>query len=217
LLKGYAIEEVEECLELVTPTGAAILTTLASESGGKSGGHKVLVGAGCGYGQRRLRTRPNILRALLLEVRPADPVEAEDCLVLECNIDDMTPELIGTLFQQLMGAGALDVFTTSVMMKKQRQAALVTVLCTPDRRETMLDTIFLNSTTFGVREYNVRRTVLTRRHEVVQTPFGPVRMKVGTWRDRDVVRSPEYEDCVAAAKSSGVPVRVVYESAARVG
>jgi uncharacterized protein (DUF111 family) len=217
LLKGYAVQEVDECLELVTPTGAAILTTLASECGGKRGLPQVLVGTGCGYGQRRLRTRPNILRALLFEFRPADTVEPDDCLVLECNIDDMTPELIGTLFQQLRGAGALDVFTTSVMMKKQRQAALVTVLCAPDRRETVLDTLFLNSTTFGVREYNVRRTVLARRHELVQTPFGPVRMKVGTWRNRDVVRSPEYEDCVAAAKSAGVPVRVVYESAARVG
>jgi uncharacterized protein (TIGR00299 family) protein len=215
LLKGFAVREVDECVELVTPTGAAILTTLAGMEGGGRHSERTLLRSGSGYGQRKLRTRPNLLRALLFEVGAQTAAASDECVVLESNVDDMTAELAGALFAALMEAGALDVFTTAVQMKKQRPAMMVTVLCAPEHRETMLDVLFKNSTTFGVREYPVRRTVLVRRHESVQTAFGPVRIKIGTWRQGDVTRSPEFEDCAAAAKVAGVPVRQVYEAALR--
>jgi uncharacterized protein (DUF111 family) len=100
-------------------------------------------------------------------------------------------------------------------MKKQRPGVLLSVLCRFEDRERVLDTLFRGSTTFGVRETTVERTVLERRMETVSTPYGPIRVKCGLWQGDVVTRAPEYEDCVEAAKRNSVPVRRVYESAIR--
>ena len=141
---------------------------------------------------------------------------AEEVLVLECNLDDTTPELVGCLFDQLLEAGALDVFTTPVFMKKQRQGILLTVLCLPADRETMLDLIFRESTTFGIREHLSKRTVLERSFQIVETPYGGVRMKIGKRNGAVVTASPEIEDCRKLAQEKGVAVRNVYEAAKKV-
>jgi uncharacterized protein (DUF111 family) len=133
--------------------------------------------------------------------------------VLECNLDDTTPELVGCLFDQLLDAGALDVFTTPVLMKKQRQGILLTVLCIPADRSTMLDLIFRESTTFGIRERLEKRTVLERSFKNVETPYGEVRIKIGRRNDEIVTASPEIEDCRKCAVESGVPVKKVYDAA----
>jgi uncharacterized protein (DUF111 family) len=135
------------------------------------------------------------------------------CLVLETNLDDMNPEWIGALVSKLLAAGALDVFTTAIQMKKQRPGILLTVLGTPARREALLDLIFAESTTFGVREYLTHRTVLPREFEEVDTPYGRVRIKIGRWRDRPVTAAPEYEDCARCADTAHVALRTVYEAA----
>jgi uncharacterized protein (DUF111 family) len=171
-----------------------------------------LAGAGYGFGQRMLRSRPNLLRALLFETADA-ATGADECLVMECNLDDMVPELIGALTQRLLDAGALDVFTTPIQMKKQRPGTLLTILCRPESRAKLQALVFTESTTFGLREYVARRTVLERESVEVGTPYGAVRVKLGKWKGAIVTRAPEYEDCRARAEAANVPVRVVYEAA----
>lgn len=213
LLKGAAVCEVDEPFETVTPTGAALLTSWRNADAVPAGARVVEVAYS--FGHRRLQGRPNVLRATLLEYAAPLAAPPGACLVLECNLDDTTPELIGALTGRLLEAGALDVYTTPIQMKKQRPGVLLGVLCEPAARAVLLDLIFRGCTTFGVREYPVTRTVLARRHETVQTPYGPVRVKIGTWNGDDVTRAPEFEDCAQAAKAHEVSVRAVYEAALR--
>ncbi|NQT92177.1 MAG: nickel pincer cofactor biosynthesis protein LarC [Lentisphaerae bacterium] len=214
LLKGSLVTQTDEPFELVTPTAAALLTTWRETLPPSKSGRWTLSGSANAIGHRELQDRPNLLRATLIKKTAADG-DAQDCLVLECNVDDTVPELLGSLTQALLDKGALDVFTASVQMKKQRPGSLVTVLCMSPEREALLDTIFLESTTFGVREYSVSRTLLERRHESVDTPYGTVRVKIGSWKGRDITRAPEHDDCAARAREHDVPVRTVYEAACR--
>ncbi len=208
LLKGHPTTRTTERAELVTPTGAALL--MSWKSSGAAVNDAVAVEIGYGFGRQMLEKRPNVLRAVLFEATQSGD---DQCMVLECNIDDTIPEIIGTLVGRLLEAGALDVFTTAVQMKKQRQGILLTVLCASERREDMLDLIFKESTTFGVREHAVQRTRLDRRFEEVETSYGPLRVKIGTWRGVDVTCAPELDDCVQLSSEHGVPVRAVYEAA----
>ena len=137
----------------------------------------------------------------------------DQCVVLECEIDDTIPELLGSLLQKLTEGVALDAFTTAIQMKKQRPGTLLTVLCRPADKAACLDTIFRESTTFGVREHIANRTVLERRHVEVETIYGTVRVKVGRWQGEDITHAPEHDDCVRCANEKGVSVRAVYESA----
>lgn len=214
LLRGRPCIGVDETRETVTPTGAALLVEWA-ESMPAPAGLRRMDAAGYGFGHHEFRGRPNVLRAVRMEPAADAVASPEDCLVIETQVDDSTAEWIGVLVQKLMVEGALDVFTTPVQMKKQRPGTLVTVLCAPERREAMLDVLFRNCTTFGVRERAVRRTVLDRRWETVATEFGPVRVKIGIWRGEDVTRAPEMDDCIARAAERGVPPRRVYEAAQR--
>jgi len=210
LLRGFPVSPTNEPFELVTPTGAALLTTWASLSQVPAASRITAVGHG--FGHRTLQSRPNLLRATVYETEDAQP-GTEVCLVLECQVDDTQPELVGALMDRLLAAGALDAFTTPVQMKKQRPGTLITVLSTDAGRDAMLDLLFRESTTFGVREYHTRRTTLDRRSMTVNTVFGPVRVKVGAWHGEDVTLSPELEDCRTLAAERGVAVRAVYEAA----
>lgn len=210
LLVDFPVVQTQEQSELVTPTGAALLTTWRTQEQVPAGARVAAVGYGLGH--RVLGTRPNLLRAILFETTPTAET-SDECLVLECNLDDTVPELIGALFGRLLAGGALDVFTTPIQMKKQRPGILLSVLCMVARREELLDLIFRESTTFGVREYVVQRTMLARRHVDVTTRYGTVRVKVGTWKGEPITQSPEYEDCVRCAETEGVAVRAVYEAA----
>ena len=211
LLKGMPITHVDEPFELVTPTGAALLTSWRSVDAWPSGWSISRVGQG--FGQRRLNGRPNLLRALLLEPAAVTADDSSACLVLETNIDDTTPELVGALTQKLLAAGAYDVYTTAIQMKKQRPGVLLTVLCAPDKKATMVELIFRESTTFGIREHLAQRTMLARKMVNVETPYGTIRVKTGSWQGRQITASPEYEDCVQAASTHSVAVRTVYEAA----
>jgi uncharacterized protein (TIGR00299 family) protein len=211
LLKGVPVTHADEPFELVTPTGAALLTTWRSLDRWPDGW--ILKAVGHGFGQRTLNRRPNLLRATLFDAPPADVTEPDLCLVLETNIDDTTPELVGSLVQKLLAAGAYDAYTAPIQMKKQRPGILLTVLCAPNRKAAMLDMIFTESTTFGVREHLTRRTMLEREWVPVTTRHGTLRIKLGRWHGAPVTASPEYEDCVKAAEASGASLREVYECA----
>ena len=217
LLKDVPVTPTELPFALVTPTGAALLTTWLDLLPAGVGEGGAIRGVATGFGTRELPDRPNALRVMLLESagKEIDDVDGDTCRVLECNVDDMSPELVGSLYERLRAAGALDVFTTPVQMKKQRPGVLLTVLCSEDQREALLEIIFTESTTFGVREYPVSRSTLERELIPVETPYGTVNVKVGRWKGRVVTRAPEYEDCVAAAKANDAPVKVVYEVAVK--
>ncbi len=216
LLKGHPTVQTDEPFELVTPTGAALLAAWQSARPA-SGAVGRPIRSGIGFGSRTLKKRLNMLRATLFELQDEpDATETTDaCLVLETNLDDMNPELIGSLTETLLERGALDVFAVPAQMKKQRPGVLLTVLCRPSDRERMLDTLFAESTTFGVRERETRRVLLERRALAVETPYGAVNVKAGTWRGRDTTFAPEHADCLRAARDKGVPVRTVYEHALR--
>ncbi|HBA83451.1 MAG TPA: nickel pincer cofactor biosynthesis protein LarC [Verrucomicrobia bacterium] len=210
VLAGMVVESVDEPFELVTPTGAALLKTWKTSERPPAGSR--MVRTGYGFGHRELQGRPNLLRATLFAAPDAAPA-TDTCLVLECNIDDTTPELLGVLTQQLMAAGALDVFTTAIQMKKQRPGILLTVLSPADQKNALLDLIFRESTTFGVREYVAHRTILDRTMTEVSTPYGPIHVKIGHWQGEPVTRAPEMDDCILRAKEKNVSVRAVYEAA----
>ena len=197
LLKGRPVVQTDEPFEMVTPTAAALLTTwqdaLAGEDAAAGRAPAVVLRAANAFGHRKLNTRPNLLRAILLETAASEAPQQDECLVLECNLDDVTSEIIGSMTQTLLARGALDVFTPAVQMK----------------------TIFAESTTFGIREYATRRTILGRRHVEVLTRYGKVRVKIGAWKGCEITKSPEHADCAACAEASGVPLRVVYDEAIR--
>jgi hypothetical protein len=212
LLKDFEVVQTGEPHELVTPTGAALLS--AWKTSGTSPASAAPSGIGYGFGHASLETRPNVLRAVLYERKP-EAAHEDDCLVIESNVDDTPPELLGTLVERLLALDVFDAFTTPVQMKKQRHGTLVTVLCRLEQRDAVLDLLFRESSTFGVREYMTRRTKLARRFEEVETSYGAVRVKVGEWKGEAVTRAPELDDCVRRAEEHSVPVRKVYEAARR--
>lgn len=216
LLAGHAIVQTDEPFELVTPTGAALLTTWQAELPAPFDAPARLVRAATALGHRELRGRANLLRLALLDPIPAaDAANTDTCIVLECQVDDMTPECVAALTVRLLRDGALDVYTTAVQMKKQRSGILLTVLCRPAEEPALVRRIFTESTTFGIRTRETRRYTLPRHIETVATPYGPIRVKVGEWEGRVVTRAPEFDDCLAAAEAHQVPLKTVYEAMQR--
>ncbi len=211
LLKGVPLVACDEPGELTTPTGAAILTTLAEGFGPLP--PMILEQIGYGAGRRDGRTRPNLLR--LLVGRRADAGQADEVAVIEANIDDSTPEAIGYVVDKLLASGALDAFTTPIYMKKNRPAVMISVISEPARQAEMEAILFAETTTFGVRSYRAARQKLDRSHVEVETAYGRIRMKVGRRGEQVMTAAPEYDDCRAAAERSGVPLREVMAAAVR--
>lgn len=210
LLAGVPVREGEGGQELTTPTGAALVAHFAGSFGPLP--ELTLEKAGYGAGSRET-ARPNLLRMMTgsRNIRPEG--ELEEQLMLETNIDDSTPEQLAWLTEKLLAAGAADVWMAPVVMKKGRLATQLTVLCPPDSSDRLMELIFRESSTFGVRVSRLERHCLKRRFESVKTAWGEVRVKVGSWQGSDVTRSPEYEDCRRLAEQHGVPLKAVYEAA----
>jgi hypothetical protein len=213
LLRGHPVTRVEEPFELVTPTGAALLMTWKSLLPAPT--VYTAIRNGIGFGQRTLNSRPNLLRATLAEPADATAVAPTpgDVLLLETNLDDCPGEWLGAAMERLLAAGALDVWFTPIQMKKCRPAVLLSVLCNPDGASALKAILFAETTTFGIRECVVHRTVLDRRTALVETPYGPVRVKIGSRNGADSVVQPEFEDCRRLAQQHGVSVRTVFGAA----
>jgi uncharacterized protein (TIGR00299 family) protein len=206
LLKGVPVLGGPVEGELVTPTGAALVATLAAEFGPLP--PMTLTAVGYGAGSRQYDGHPNVLRALLGDAAPVAPVR-EEVLVVECTIDDMNPQGYGFLMERLFGAGALEVFYTPVQMKKNRPGTLVTVIAPQERFGEITEILFRESTTIGLRHTLAGRIELGREVVSVKTPFGRVRVKVSSLGGRTTQAQPEYEDCRRAALASGVPLKEV--------
>ena len=141
--------------------------------------------------------------------------ETDTVTRLETNLDDCPPELLGAVFQQLLDAGALDVWFTPIQMKKQRPAVMLSVLCEEEKVEALAEILFAGTTAFGLRSDKVVRLKLARRTETVRTEFGEIDVKIGIKGDRIVQVAPEYESCRRAAERSGAPLKLIYEQAVR--
>ena len=203
--------------ELVTPTGALLVTAYAKAYGPLP--PMTIAKIGYGAGQRDPADTPNVLRVLSGERAAArqspDPrsSSSDSVVTIECEIDDMNPQLFGPLMDALLAAGALDVFYTSVQMKKGRPGTLVTVLAKPASRDALTNVLFRDSTTIGVRYQEMERCCLERTIETVQTPYGPVRFKVARRDGRELNASPEFDDCELLAAEHGVSIKTVQAAA----
>jgi pyridinium-3,5-bisthiocarboxylic acid mononucleotide nickel chelatase len=213
LLRGAPTYSSGIARELVTPTGAAIIATMAPQFGPQP---PMTVGAiGSGAGAADLAEQPNVLRIFVGETagenlgHDAGGPPDEDIVVLEANLDDMSPQVYGYFAERVLEAGALDVFSTPVLMKKGRPGQLVTVLCEPRSREALTDLIFRETTTLGVRRSHMQRRSLLRESVAVQTALGSIRVKVARLDGRILNAAPEYEDCRKAAMERGVPLKQV--------
>jgi hypothetical protein len=211
LLKGVPFYATEIKGELLTPTGAAILTSVCSEYGPIP--EMTTEGVGYGAGKREYPDFPNVLRVLFgdTEGHPND----DRLWMLETNLDDASPQIIGHVMDRVLELGALDCFFTPVQMKKNRPGVLLSVLCRPEEKEGVMKLLFMETTTLGIRSYEVQRRGLQREVVRVETQYGTIDVKVALLEGRVVNEMPEFDQCRAAAARANVPLKVV-EDAARV-
>lgn len=210
ILKGAPVAPSPIEFELTTPTGAAIMKAAASFGPMPA---MTVERVGYGAGKKDVKERANIVRAVLGSKGALDGPEGERLHVLETNIDDMSPELSGYLIEKLISSGALDAFHTAVQMKKSRPGVLLTVLAKEEDRARLMEMIFRESTSIGVRSYPVERHCLERKVLKVRTPFGIVSVKASYLSGRAVNAQPEYEDCRKLSEKKGVALKVVMDSA----
>jgi pyridinium-3,5-bisthiocarboxylic acid mononucleotide nickel chelatase len=194
-------------VELVTPTGAALLAELARFERPALRIERV----GYGFGRREL-ARPNALRVWLGELTTAEQAgdDAEQIVLLETNIDDQSGEQLAYALERLLELGALDAWAQPILMKKGRPATLLSALVPIALEEDACTLLFRETTTLGVRRRLVERATCERELATVETPLGPVRVKRKRWQGHELGAAPEYEDCAALARQHGLPLRVVY-------
>ncbi len=209
LVRGVPVFSEGPAMERTTPTGAALAVTLSSRFGLLPEGH--VRGVGYGAGTRDPEGTPNVLRVFLLSRGPADNRVA----LIETQIDDMSPELLGGALEELRAGGALDVFTTPTQAKKHRPAWLVSVVSELSEADRLADRLLEHTTTTGVRISEWRRRELPREIRTVDTPYGPLRVKVLTLPSGKVRLHPEWEDVKALAEKAGVPAREIAEALPR--
>jgi len=213
LLAGAPVYGGPQKAEMVTPTGALLVGGYAAAFGPLP--RMTVRAVGYGAGSRDFPDAPNVLRVVIGDELAATDAAPSRVSVIEAEIDDMTPQLFGVAMDALLAAGALDVFYTPVQMKKNRPGTLLTVIAPPERRAALTGLIFRETTTIGVRYRESEREVLDRETVVVATAAGEIRVKVARQRGEILNVSPEFDDCVRAAKAAGRPVKEVQALAVR--
>ena len=217
LLQDAPVYSSGQQVELVTPTGAAIVKTLSRRFAPFPA--MKIEKAGYGAGTREFPEHPNLLRLTIGEASPADdaatsPATSNDRIaVLEANLDDLSPQVLAYAMERLLAEGAVDVFSVPVQMKKSRPGALLTVLAKIEDANRLTRLIFAETTTLGVRRREEQRQTLSRRWETVDTTWGPVRIKIANMNGSVSNYAPEYEDCRTLAETQHVPLRTVMQEA----
>jgi len=200
--------------ELVTPTGAAIVATLCDTFGPQPAMSVASIGYGAGSAD--LEGQPNVLRIMIGEAaEKVVPGFDEEISVIEANLDDMNPQIYGYFQEKALAAGALDVYTTPVQMKKNRPGTLLTLLCKPQDANALMSLIFAETTTFGARAYTAQRRTLPRESVNVHTQYGDVRIKLSRVNGHIQHVAPEFEDCRKLAVEKNVPLQRVISDALR--
>jgi uncharacterized protein (TIGR00299 family) protein len=207
LLKGVPTYSAGPQKELTTPTGAALLKALGCEFGSVPAFAATVIGYGAGT--RNPERFPNVLRLSIGETAS----QAERVSVLECAVDDATPQLIAHVMDRALEEGALDVMCSPVVMKKGRMGSLLTVLCHAEKRAALKNLLLAETTTLGIRVREEDRIVLERRFIEAETEYGRIRIKVGSRNGEDLNMMPEYEDCLRAAREYNVPLKQVMQAA----
>jgi uncharacterized protein (TIGR00299 family) protein len=210
LLKGVPFYAGDVEGELVTPTGAAIITTVCREYGPVP--QMTTESTGYGAGTREYPDFPNVLRVFVGETESSRAID-ERLWMIETNLDDASPQIIGHVMDRVLESGALDCFFTPVQMKKNRPGVLLSVLCAQDKKEAVMKLLFTETTTLGVRSYEVSRRALQRSVVQVETQYGPIDVKVAHLDGRVVNEMPEFEQCRDAAAKANVPLKSVEEAA----
>jgi uncharacterized protein (TIGR00299 family) protein len=205
LLTGAPVYSSGVMAELVTPTGALLVTGYAQEYGPLPS--MTIDRIGYGAGDLNPRDRPNVLRVMVGTAQPQDLHGRVVCV--ECEIDDMNPQIFGLVMERLYEAGALEVFYVPVQMKKNRPGTLVTVVAPPAARDAVADVLFRETTTIGLRYQELQRECLDRTVEPVHTPLGVVRFKVARRRGEVLNAAPEFDDCARLARERGVAIKEV--------
>ncbi len=211
ILKGTPVYGTEIPYELVTPTGAAIITSLADSF--ENIPDMIVEKIGYGAGKRELKTIPNLLRIII--GTPANHIsdyQKDRISVVETCIDDMNPELYGFLMDRLFEEGALDVYLIPVFMKKNRPGTMIQVLCVEDRKKSIINRILSETTSLGVRYYDVQRTKLVRENITIKTSYGDVQIKRIKDPNGSVRLVPEYEVCKKIALEKEIPLKTVYDT-----
>jgi uncharacterized protein (TIGR00299 family) protein len=225
--RGIGVTQCDEPHELVTPTGAALLSEFAVSFGPMQG--LIAEKIGFGLGTRDNKTRPNVLRAVLgtmskvesskSKARVTGPSnldwETDTIAVLETNLDDINAEILGHFVEKTLAAGALDVFHTAIQMKKSRPGVLLTVVCAETDADKFSELILRETSAFGVRRVVAERRKLRREFVTVKTPFGEVTLKIGRLCGERVQTAPEFESCKKLAERAKVPLKRVYEAAVK--
>ena len=211
LLKRAPIYSSDIQGELVTPTGAAIISAVCEEFGPLP--LMKIERTGYGAGKREYQNFPNALRVLLGEDDRSAGLTDERLYIVETNIDDMSPQVLGYLMDKAFASGALDCYFTAVQMKKNRPGTLVSILCRPTDLDLMRELLLTETTTLGVRSYEVKRRALEREMLTVETPYGAIDVKVARTKGRTRKAMPEYEQCRAAAEKYGVALLDVERAA----
>jgi hypothetical protein len=200
--------------ELVTPTGAAIVATLCDSFGPQPAMSVSTIGYGAGSAE--LEEQPNVVRIMIGEAaEKVVPGFNEEISIIEANLDDMNPQIYGYFQEKALAAGALDVYTVPVQMKKNRPGTLLTLLCKPQDTDVLMSLIFAETTTFGARTYTAQRRILPRESVSVHTEFGDVRIKLSRVNGSIRHVAPEYEDCCKLADEKHVPLHQVMDAAVR--
>jgi len=197
--------------ETVTPTGAALVTTVAHRFGPMPA--MTVEAVGVGAGSRDYPGLPNVVRAFVGSVGESAGLSETDNLVVECNVDDLDPRVLPVVIERLLTSGALDAYVTPIVMKKGRPGHLITVLAPVAAAEEMVDVLMRETTSLGCRTFPVTKHHLQRRMETVKTPWGTVEVKVALARGQVLRRVPEFEACAELARRAGVPVRDVLAAA----
>jgi uncharacterized protein (TIGR00299 family) protein len=209
LLEGVPVYSGTQRAEMVTPTGALLITAYATEFGEIP--PMTIARTGYGAGARNFEDTPNVLRVLIGDSDTS--VSAHTVTVIEAEIDDMNPQIFGVLMEKLLAEGALDVFYTPIQMKKNRPGTLLSIIATPSLREKLTSTVFRETTTIGVRYREMTRECLDRETRTVTTPFGPVRFKIAHRNGEVLNASPEFDDCVNLANQHGRPIKEIQAAA----
>ena len=210
LLKGAPVYSTDIKGELVTPTGAAIIATVCSEFGALP--KMKLMQSGYGAGTREYEKFPNALRVLIGE-EEIQSAAGELLVMIETNVDDMSPQIFGHVMERALEMGALDCYFTPIQMKKNRPGVLLSILCRENDQDQLSEMIFAETTTLGIRSYAVERRALERTMLRVETRYGPIDVKVARLNGQLLTLMPEYEQCRGAARAANVPLRVVEDEA----
>ena len=213
IVKNIPVRKGTVDYEATTPTGAAILAACVDRFTDTSGFQIVKTGYGIGT---KDATIPNVLRVFLCESIADHKRETVPSFIVECNIDDMNPEFYDYIIDSLFSAGARDVYITPIIMKKSRPAVKLSVMCTPETEERVNEILFRETSTIGVRKYNVDKTALDRKIETVITKYGEIHVKSAFFQGTCIKSKPEYEDCIKIAREKGIPVSQVYHEVEKV-